>query len=353
MSDENEKSEKGTTMLRPLYILMLLLAILGLPGTLYCAPSPEVTDPAVAQQDPDFAIQGEYLGNGKLGRGEPGKIGAQVIALGDGKFDVQLLRGGLPGKGWDQGDKIALEGQRQDQTAELKGERLSGKIAGDTLTLTNAKGKTVAELKRIARQSETIDLAPPAGAVVLYGGPEKNQFDADHGDIKEHISPDGNLIAGVTSQPTLDKPYTLHLEFRLSWMPKARGQARSNSGVYLHDAYEVQVLDSFGLSGADNECGGIYKVKAPDVNMCLPPMVWQTYDMEFTPPKYDADGNKTANARLKAWHNGVVIHKDLELPGGTPGRKGEGPGPRGLHLQGHGNHVQYRNVWVLPEGAQP
>jgi hypothetical protein len=128
-------------------------------------------------------------------------------------------------------------------------------------------------------------------------------------------------------------------------MPKAGGQGRSNSGVYVHNCYEIQVLDSFGLKGENNECGGFYSIKAPDVNMCFPPLEWQTYDIDFTAPKYEGD-KKVTNGRITLKHNGVVIHDNLELPKGTPGRQPEGPAPRPLYLQGHGNHVHYQNVWV-------
>jgi hypothetical protein len=168
-------------------------------------------------------------------------------------------------------------------------------------------------------------------------------FPENHG-----LSPERNLIAGVVSEP-LPKCYHLHLEFRLSYMPTAFGQARSNSGVYLDDCYEIQVLDSFGLEGRNNECGGFYSIKEPDVNMCLPPLVWQTYDFDFSGPKFDAAGKKTANARITVLHNGVPIHANIELPKDTPGRKKEGPGPRPIHLQGHGCHVQYRNIWLVPK----
>jgi hypothetical protein len=83
--------------------------------------------------------------------------------------------------------------------------------------------------------------------------------------------------------------------------------------------------------------------------MCFPPLVWQTYDFDFTAPQYDDAGNKVSNARLTVLHNGTAIHDDLELPHNNPGRQGEGPGPRPLHLQGHGNRVQYRNIWLLDE----
>ncbi len=140
----------------------------------------------------------------------------------------------------------------------------------------------------------------------------------------------------------------MHLEFKLPYMPAARGQARGNSGCYLQGRYEVQILDSFGLEGKNNECGGIYEIKDPDVNMCLPPLAWQTYDIDYTAARYDASGGKTANARITVSHNGVVIHDNVELPRATraaPVKEGPEPGP--IYLQDHGNPVRFRNIWVV------
>ena len=81
--------------------------------------------------------------------------------------------------------------------------------------------------------------------------------------------------------------------------------------------------------------------------MCLPPLAWQTYDIDFTAAKYDAEGKKTANARVTIKHNGVVIHDNLELTKGTPGHHPEGPEKDGLFLQDHGNPVAFRNIWVV------
>jgi hypothetical protein len=132
-------------------------------------------------------------------------------------------------------------------------------------------------------------------------------------------------------------------------MPRARGQGRGNSGVYLADQYEVQVLDSFGLEGYDNECGGIYKAARPLVNMCFPPLSWQTYDIDFRVARFTPDGKtKKENAFATVRHNGVPIHYNLELKSATPGghRADEHPGP--IFLQDHGNPVRFRNIWILP-----
>ncbi|MHC4404314.1 MAG: 3-keto-disaccharide hydrolase [Planctomycetota bacterium] len=320
------------------------LLMTTLVSTLACSVSAarkEVYKPDEAKADPDFAFQGEYLGTGVLYDGTEGKIGAQVIARGEGQFEIYLLAGGLPGEGWKKGDpRFRVEGQRKKEQVVISGEGISGVIARDALTLHSGSWATLTPLKRVERVSPTIGAKPPKGAVVLFDGTSADKF--EDGRLTEMKT----LLSGCTSKDEFGSHH-MHLEFRLSWMPDARGQGRSNSGVYVDDCYEVQVLDSFGLEGKDNECGGLYGIKEPDVNMCLPPMAWQTYDVDFTAPKFDDAGKKTANARLKLSHNGVVIH-DIELPRRTPGRKPEGPGPRPLHLQGHGCHVNYRNIWIQP-----
>ncbi len=311
-------------------------------GLACTASSKEITDPAEAMADPDFAVQGEYMGEGVLPDGSSGKVGAQVVALGKGSFRVVVYKGGLPGAGWKRGDdRLFMDGKREADVTTFKGDKLSGKIAGGVMTFVESGGKETLKLARTERKSPTLGAKPPAGAVVIFDGSGTDKFeDFD----QSHLSKDNHIIGGVTTKPDYNS-YKLHLEFRLSWKPEARGQARSNSGIYFHDCYECQVLDSFGLEGRDNECGGLYSINDPAVNMCLPPMTWQTYDVDFTAPKYEA-GKKTANARITIRQNGVLIHDNVELPHFTPGRKDEGPGPRGIHLQGHGNKVYYRNIWL-------
>ena len=141
-----------------------------------------------------------------------------------------------------------------------------------------------------------------------------------------------------------------HVEFSPSLHPpEVTGQARGNSGVYLMGQYELQVLDSYGLEPKMGDCGACYGVALPDVAPFRPAGEWSSYDIEFTAPRFDAAGEKTANARISAWLNGRKIHDDLEVPGPTTAawRPDEFPmGP--LKLQDHGNPVRFRNAWVLP-----
>ena len=322
------------------FVTFLLLALSAACGAQRKPRGPEITDPAVAKTDPDFAVQGEYLGQTVLASGGVRKTGAQVIARGEGQFEIYVLENGLPGDEWKRGDgRVRMTGRREGKVTAIDGDDFSGQIAEGKMTLASGDGQKKIELYRIERKSPTLGAKPPEGAVVLFDGTGVENF------VDAAMSEDGNLMAGTVTKGSFGG-YKLHLEFRLSWKPWATGQARSNSGVYVHDCYEIQVLDSFGLEGLDNECGGIYKIKVPEVNMCLPPLVWQTYDIDFTPPEYGSAGNKVSNARLAMRHNGGLIHENLELPHDTPGRQREGPAPRPIHLQSHGNKVQYRNVWL-------
>ena len=140
----------------------------------------------------------------------------------------------------------------------------------------------------------------------------------------------------------------LHLEFRVPVMTGRKGQARGNSGVYIQDRYEVQVLDSYGLEPQDNDCGALYRIAPPAAKACLPPGEWQSYDIDFRAARFDERGKVVAQPRITVRHNGLVIHRDLDLPrptaGGGRGHVPEGP----IRLQDHGDPVRYRNIWVLP-----
>src|SRR5205823_3099151 len=130
--------------------------------------------------------------------------------------------------------------------------------------------------------------------------------------------------------------------------PAARGQTRGNSGVYLQDRYEIQILDSFGLDGKANECGAVYTRTAPAVNMCFPPLSWQTYDIDFRAARFDRDGKKTGNAVVTVRHNSITVQDHVDIAGPTGHGKPETPDPGPISLQNHGNPVAFRNIWILP-----
>lgn len=303
------------------------------------------TSPEAAKADPDFAVQGEYVGEVKGPDGQTGKIGVQVIALGGGKFDAKMFLGGLPGEGADMKSKKSLPGMRDGDKVVFANQQGKVEIVGDTLTAYAPSGQAGWSVKKVHRKSPTLGAKPPKDAVVLFNGTKDSLKNWKKG---ANITDDGLLMQGVTSLPTFGS-HTLHIEFRTPYKPNARGQGRGNSGLYVQGRYEVQMLDSFGLAGKNNECGGIYSIKDPDLNMCYPPLSWQTYDIDFTAAKFDGDGKKIANARMTVRHNGVVVHDDVELPKTTTAapNRGVNPSPGPVYLQNHGNPVWYRNIWVV------
>jgi hypothetical protein len=310
--------------------LVCILAVVS--SSAFAAESSDTfTDPAAA--GPDFAFQGEYAGYGSA---------AQVVALGDGKFHIVGYTPGLPGVSDAVEKKIEADVVREGEKVVIDHEGWKGEISGGVLTGTNKDGEKYT-LKKTERKSPTLGAKPPEGATVLFDGSNADAWQGGK------VTPEGFLAAGVKSKQEFGD-CTLHVEFRTPFMPKARGQARGNSGVYLQDRFEVQVLDSFGLKGENNECGGIYTKHKPRVNMCLPPLSWQTYDIDFTAARYDAAGKRTSPAKITVKHNGVLIHDEAEVGGETTaaGRK-EGPGGGPIQLQNHGNPVVYRNIWIVPK----
>lgn len=296
----------------------------------------------------DFEIQGEY--SGMVGRdGDGVKVGIQVWAEGDGKFRSVGYIGGLPGDGWDGSaeKKIPGHGELEGDVCVLKADKDESNSPGRAeikdacLKLYTGDNTLIAEFPKVRRESPTLGAKAPDGAVVLFDGSSVDNWQ------NGRMTDDGLLMEGTTSKQTFGS-YRLHLEFLLSFMPYGRGQGRANSGCYQQGRYEVQILDSFGLSGENNECGGVYKIAAPKVNMCFPPLSWQTYDIEFHAAVFDGD-QKTRNAWMTVKHNGVVIHDHLELPVGTAGgplQEGAEDGP--IFLQNHSNPIRFRNIWVLP-----
>jgi hypothetical protein len=312
---------------------ILLAALLALPFSWSAFAEEKSTDAVFtdpANAGPDFAVQGEYTGD---------NCAAQVIALGDGKFHIVGWSKGLPGVAADAEKKVEVDAQRDGDKVTFDGGGWKGKIESGQLLGTNDQGRTF-ELHHILRQSSTLGAKPPAGAVVLYDGTNADAWAGGHMDERK-------FLAGGTKSKQKFGDFTLHVEFLIPFKPAARGQARGNSGVYLQDRYEVQVLDSFGLKGENNECGGIYTKVKPLLNACFPPLSWQTYDVDFEAARYDAEGKKTKNAIATIRHNGILIHDHVEINGSTGGGQKETPEPGPIQLQGHGNPVYFQNIWIV------
>lgn len=313
-----------------------LLAVLPL---LLASAFAEDTFLTVEDAGPDYALQGEYAGEINI-EGETIRIGLQVIALGDHKFDAVSYPGGLPGAGWTEEEKFKAHGETQNGETKITNDEHGYAVLKDAKAhLFALDGTELGILKKVERKSPTLGAKASEGAIVLFDGTSADHFNGGR------ITMSDLLLADCETKEKFGD-HKLHIEFRTPFKPAARGQARGNSGVYVQGRYECQVLDSFGLEGENNECGGIYSIAKPKVNACFPPLTWQTYDMDFTAARYE-NGNKVKNARVTIKQNGIMIHDNLELTHGTPGKNPEADAPDVIYLQGHGNPVVYRNIWVV------
>jgi hypothetical protein len=193
---------------------------------------------------------------------------------------------------------------------------------------------------------DLLGMEPPEGAVTLLGEDTgfarwKREAGGDAGwkleDGVATVQPGSGDIC--TKEPYGDM--WLHVEFAV---PEGNG----NSGVYIQQRYEVQVLNSHGGEAGSHDCGAIYAFRAPNVNASRPPGEWQSFDIVFRQPRWNEDDEKVENARITVLHNGELLHYDVEMPNKTGAGRQEGPAPRPLRLQDHGQKVKYRNVWLKP-----
>lgn len=301
-------------------------------------------------------LMGNFEGEVTGGRWEGEPVMAQIIGRPGDEYEARVTFGDGPDAmdtvlwGYARGGTAVFIGMlgEGDEAVPVTGESAAGEFTG------RVRGRDALHpftMEKVMTTPPTLGAEPPAGATLLLG------TDGDMSKWRRMpemwpLGGEGGVVVVPSQMLTKDEwgDATYHIEFRSPYMPWAAGQARGNSGCYFMGRYEVQILDSFGNPPADNEAGGIYQRAVPQVNACLPPMEWQTYDVDFTAPRFDADGNKTANARITVRYNGVVIHDDVELEGTTAGSiSGEEEAPTGpLLLQNHNDQVQFRNIWVLP-----
>ncbi len=306
------------------------------------------TDPEHA--DADFPFQGEYTGTVSRPDGGQARLGAQVRALGDGVFRTMFFGGGLPGEGWD-GKTIIQKAPSMDDSTPEDAKREGNKVVIDQVYKAVCDGRTLAgqtdagvkfTLNRIDRRSPTLGAKPPAGAIVLFDGSGTDEWQSG-----AKVTSQKWLIGGATTRRKF-QDFTLHVEFMISYVPQTRTVwQRPNSGVYLQQRYEIQILDSFGIMMRQHDCGVLYAQVTPKVNMCYPPLTWQTYDIDFTAARYDAAGKKTKLGRCTVKLNGVLILDDVEIKHSTPGGIAESPQSAGIYLQEHGFPAFFRNVWIV------
>ena len=307
------------------YLLRVWLVPLAMIGSVNAEvkETPTWTDAKTAAEEfPGFAFLGEYVKDDHA---------IQVVPCED-RFYLSIYRGGFPAAGWD-GGAIKHEWVISDAIQE----RIEG-------------------YEKVDRSSKLKFTKPPADAIVLFDGSDMKQW--GHGKIKNRL-----LQAGAGTKRKF-QDFTLHLECLVPFKPELplSHPDRGNSGVFAVGAYEVQVSDTFGLDFSPSAwtemrqlkkpntwCGSIYGLRTPDVNMCLPPLRWQTFDIQFTAARFE-DDKKVSRARITVHQNGVLIHDHFELPEGTGG----GPsGPRvevpegPIYIQNHRNPTQYRNIWIV------
>ena len=202
-------------------------------------------------------------------------------------------------------------------------------------------------LERPGGKSDRIVLFDGTGFEHWTSGSDKPIEWVIQGDTMTIKPRTGNLL---TKQKFRD--FKMHLEFKTPQMPpNVKGQGRGNSGVYIQERYEIQILDSYGLEPQKNECASIYRFRAPDKNVCKKPNEWQEYDIIFHAARFDGkgkDAKKTDNVRITLRHNGVLVHDDEEVPNKTGAGQPEGPEDGPIKLQDHGNEVAFRNIWIEP-----
>ncbi len=262
-----------------------------------------------------FKFIGEYAHVSK-------KTFSQINLLKSSEYLVTSYQAGFPGRGWDQS---AVDSRVMNQ------EQLDQFLQGS---------------EKIHFQSPTLGLKAPEGATTMADG---------FTNVK-----DGILWAGGQTKEKFGS-FKMHVEFRLPFKPwkNISSQDKGNSGIYIFNNYEIQILDTFALdykaktfpfqteSDSKQWCGCFYKLIPADFNATLPPLVWQTYEIDFTAPIIE-NGKKTKNARVTVVHNGVKIHDDVELLTGTgKGALNEQLARGHIFMQDHQNPTAFKNIWII------
>lgn len=196
--------------------------------------------------------------------------------------------------------------------------------------------------------------APPSDAIILFNGKDLSQWTNEQGEAPQW-KVDGQIMTVVKGAGNIKTKRAfgdvqLHIEWRTPSVIAGEGQERGNSGIFLQERYELQVLDSYSNRTYSNgQAGAIYKQAPPAVNASRPPGEWQVYDVIFTAPRYNDDGALRSKGRMTVLHNGVLIQDHTEIQGTTENvghPRIVAHGKASLMLQDHDNPVSYRNIWI-------
>jgi hypothetical protein len=195
---------------------------------------------------------------------------------------------------------------------------------------------------------------PPSDAIILFDGADLSQW--QHPNSKAASwKLEANTMTVVKGTGDIETRRSfgdcqLHLEFRTPTVIEGEGQGRGNSGIFFQNRYEVQILDSYqNRTYSNGQAGAVYKQYAPLVNPMRAPGEWNAYDIVFTAPRFNNDGQRTSPGYLTVLLNGVLIQNHVLIHGtteyiGLPKNAAHGPGP--IRLQDHGNPVSFRNIWI-------
>ncbi len=321
-----------------------------------------------------WQVQGEYYGSQVADTTQ--HVGAWVITRGGTNYSLVILPGGLltlPGQpygGWNpvntryQGASgpatLTLNGTIFNVTTSTGGftsDSLTGTGENRTLYVHTSSARYI--LKRVKlgeRHSPTLGLrSSQVGSLVPTGSTLVPLFDSTTGaaDLTKWAASEnavqlkyGQLYRGIKTNQKFGR-YFLHAEFLSCFNPTATGQGRANSGLYTQGRYESQVLDSYGLSGAIDEYGGLYSIKAPSVNAELPPQItYQTYDIYFTPRT--GTGTSVVPGYFTVYANGVKVQDStVATVTGTGAFLSLGTTDEAIYLQNHGNEVIFANIWAI------
>jgi len=240
--------------------------------------------------------------------------------------------------------RTEVTGSAEGARMVLKGGGWSGSVEAGRLTAEGKAGRL--ELRSLVRRSPTELARPPAGAIVLLPYKAGKLTSLDEWTNKRWaLLSDGSMMVtgGDNNTKRRFSRFKLHLEFRIP----ALGRGSGNSGVYILDRYEIQVLDSFGRKPSRGGCASVYQTFPAAANACLPAGRWQTFDITFRGPKMEG-GKAVRLPKVTVVHNGVTVHKDVDVPHATGNARGRGHAETGpIRLQDHGSPVRYRNIWIV------